>query len=143
MTPLISAETGEGAAGCASGSHTCKGTSPAFAPKPTRASKKATAARCDARCAPRIAHRIERKLPTPTLHHPEAQEYRDRPEMRHQQKDKAGTADLRDCVLCGDEKVRRQGHGLPSHHERVGIIRQQYETHAGEEQVVLQAHEPR
>ena len=34
ITPDISAETGEGAAGWASGSHTCRGTMPALAPKP-------------------------------------------------------------------------------------------------------------
>ena len=41
MTPLIMAETGEGAAGCASGSQTCTGRSPALAPKPNSASRKA------------------------------------------------------------------------------------------------------
>ena len=40
MTPLMSAETGEGAAGCASGSHTCSGRIPAFAPKPKSARRK-------------------------------------------------------------------------------------------------------
>ena len=39
ITPLISAETGEGAAGWASGNHTCSGNNPAFAPKPTSARK--------------------------------------------------------------------------------------------------------
>ena len=34
MTPLISAETWLGAAGCASGSQTCSGTRPAFEPAP-------------------------------------------------------------------------------------------------------------
>src|SRR5438105_1318886 len=37
MTPLISAETWLGAAGCASGSHTCSGTMPAFEPAPISA----------------------------------------------------------------------------------------------------------
>ena len=36
ITPLISAETWLGAAGCASGSHTCSGTRPAFEPAPSR-----------------------------------------------------------------------------------------------------------
>src|SRR5450756_1118354 len=44
MMPLISAETGEGAAGCASGSHTCSGIIPALAPKPKNASTNATVA---------------------------------------------------------------------------------------------------
>ena len=44
MTPLIIAETGEGAAGCASGSQTCTGRSPALAPKPSSASSQAAEA---------------------------------------------------------------------------------------------------
>ncbi len=49
ITPLISADTGEGAAGCASGSQTCIGTRPALAPKPTRARRKATLAQAGVR----------------------------------------------------------------------------------------------
>ena len=37
ITPLISAETWLGAAGCASGSQTCSGTTPAFEPAPASA----------------------------------------------------------------------------------------------------------
>ena len=37
MTPLISAETGAGAIGCARGSQTCSGITPAFVPIPTSA----------------------------------------------------------------------------------------------------------
>ena len=44
MTPLISADTGEGAAGWASGSQTCSGSTPALAPKPNTASRKPTEA---------------------------------------------------------------------------------------------------
>src|SRR5262249_21466227 len=40
ITPDISADTWLGAAGCAIGSQTCNGTSPAFEPKPTNASVK-------------------------------------------------------------------------------------------------------
>src|SRR6185503_9616153 len=43
MTPLISAETCVGAAGCASGSQTCSGTSPALEPAPISASTSTTA----------------------------------------------------------------------------------------------------
>ena len=38
ITPDMSAETWDGAAGCASGSQTWNGTSPALVPKPTTAS---------------------------------------------------------------------------------------------------------
>ena len=44
MTPLIKAETWLGAAGCATGSQTCSGTSPAFEPAPTSASASTTPA---------------------------------------------------------------------------------------------------
>ena len=43
MAPDMSAETGLGASGWALGSHTWKGTTPAFDPKPTRASTKTSA----------------------------------------------------------------------------------------------------
>ena len=39
MTPLINADTGDGAAGWASGSHTCSGRMPALAPKPNTANR--------------------------------------------------------------------------------------------------------
>ena len=39
ITPDITADTGLGAAGCASGSQTWNGTKPAFVPKPTSASR--------------------------------------------------------------------------------------------------------
>jgi hypothetical protein len=44
ITPLMSAETFEGATGCASGSQTWSGITPAFAAKPKKARKKAAAA---------------------------------------------------------------------------------------------------
>jgi len=49
MTPDRKAETWLGAAGWASGSQTWAGTKPAFVPKPTRPSRKATPAREGAR----------------------------------------------------------------------------------------------
>ena len=141
MTPLMSAETGDGAAGCASGSHTCSGTSPALAPKPSSARQKATAAQAGDSC--RAAHGVEGELPAPALHHAERQQDADRPEMRDQQVEKAGAADLGDAVLRRDEEVRRQRHRLPRHHEGVSVVGQQHEAHAGEEQVVLQAQQAR
>jgi len=63
ITPLMSADTGDGAAGCASGNHTCMGTSPALVPKPTSASRKAIAAEAGASRAPRIASNVNCQLP--------------------------------------------------------------------------------
>ena len=42
ITPLITADTCEGAAGWASGSQTCIGMKPAFVPKPITASRNST-----------------------------------------------------------------------------------------------------
>ena len=58
MTPLISADTGDGAAGCASGSQTCSGTIPAFAPKPNSASRNATEAQNGVRCWARMLAKV-------------------------------------------------------------------------------------
>ena len=41
-----------------------------------------------------------------------------------------------------DEEVGRQRHGLPRHHERIGVVSEQHEAHAGQEQVVLEAEQP-
>ena len=115
ITPLISAETGEGAAGCASGSHTCSGTSPAFAPKPNRASKKGD--RRPGGLELRAAHGIEGELPAAALHDAEAQQDGNRADVRDEQVEKAGAADFGDAVLRGDQEVGRQRHRLPRHHE--------------------------
>ncbi len=63
IRPLIIAETGEGAAGWASGSQTCSGTRPALAPNPNKASTKATLAQAGASVAPRIAANVICQLP--------------------------------------------------------------------------------
>ena len=54
-TPDISADTWLGATGCAIGSHTCSGTTPALAPKPRSASTKTASRTCGVRDADRIA----------------------------------------------------------------------------------------
>ena len=51
ITPDIMAEACEGAAGCALGSQPCRGSMPAFAPKPKNASKKAIDAMAGEICA--------------------------------------------------------------------------------------------
>src|SRR5262249_50362606 len=63
MTPDLSADTWLGAAGWASGNHTCSGTSPALDPKPTAASKN-TAVRSVGESAGLAARRVA-KLPSP------------------------------------------------------------------------------
>ncbi len=141
MTPLISADTGDGAAGCASGNQTCSGRIPALAPNPNSASRNAAVAQWARQRA--RAHRVEREQPGAALQDAEAQQDRDRADVRHQQVQEAGAADLRNAVLGGHQEVRRQGHGLPRDHERVGVVGQQDEPHAGKEEVVLQPEQPR
>ncbi len=58
ITPLISADTGDGAAGCASGSQMCSGTMPALAPKPKNASRKATEAQNGVSCWARMLAKV-------------------------------------------------------------------------------------
>ncbi len=91
----------------------------------------------------RTAHRRKGELPAAALHDTEAQKNRDRPHVRDQQIQKARAADFGDAVLGGHEEVGRQGHGFPRHHERVRVVRQEYEPHARQKQVVLQAHQAR
>ena len=95
ITPLIRAETGEGAAGCASGSHTCIGTRPAFAPNPNSARRKAIAAQT--RLELRAAHGIEGELPTAALQDAEAQQDRNCADVRDEQIKKARAANFREC----------------------------------------------
>ena len=84
------------------------------------------------------AHGVEREQPGAALQDAEAQQDGDRADVRHQQVEEAGAADLGDAVLRRDQEVGRQGHRLPGDHERVGVVGQQHESHAGEEQVVLE-----
>ena len=46
-------------------------------------------------------------------------------------------------MVGGDQEERRQGHGLPHHHEGVGVVGQDHADHAGQEDVVLEAQQAR
>ena len=141
MTPLISAETGEGAAGCASGSQTCSGSRPALAPKPNSASRNAIE-------RPRAgqhdrAHRAERVVAAAALQHAEAEQDRDRADVRDQQVEESRAADLRNAVIGRHQEERRERHRLPRDHEDVGVVGDQHQRHRGEKDVVLQAQQSR
>src|ERR1700733_2872875 len=82
-------------------------------------------------------------MPATALKNAKAQENSDRTEMGHQQVEKAGLTNFGNAVLRGDQKVRRQCHGLPRQHEGVRVVGEQNEAHAGEKQVKLQTHESR
>ena len=91
----------------------------------------------------RGAHRIESvgSDAVPSLHHAEAEQDRDRADMRNQQIEITRLADLGNIVIGGDQKIGRQRHRFPRHHEHIGIIRQQHQRHADEEQVIFEAHQ--
>src|SRR5271165_356615 len=61
ITPLINAETWLGAAGCASGSQACSGTTPALDPAPISASTNANAAIPGDGCTARIGAGTDRR----------------------------------------------------------------------------------
>ena len=77
------------------------------------------------------------------LQHAEAEQDADGADVRDEQVEVAGTPDLRDAVVCGDQEERRQRHRLPHHHERVGVVGQHDQNHAGEKHVVLEAQQSR
>jgi hypothetical protein len=91
ITPLISADTGDGAAGCASGSHTCSGSTPALAPKPNRASRKPIEAQNGDSLR---AHVGEGVVAGVGLQHAEAQQDGDGADARHRDVQVAGAAHL-------------------------------------------------
>ena len=73
------------------------------------------------------------------LHHAKAEQDRDRPDVRDQQIQITRLADVGNVVVGGDQKIGRQRHRLPRHHEHVCVVGQQHQRHAGKEQVIFQA----
>ena len=90
----------------------------------------------------RAAHGVEGELPATPLQHSKGEQDRDRTEMRDQDIQESRAADFGDAVLRRHEEIGRQRHRFPGHHEGVRIVGEQQKSHAGEEQVVLQAEEP-
>jgi len=72
------------------------------------------------------------------LQYAEAQQDADGPDVRDQQVEVAGPADLGQPVVGDDQEERGQGHRLPHHHERIGVVGQHHHRHAGQEHVVLE-----
>ena len=85
----------------------------------------------------RGAQRIERVVAAPAVQHAEAQEDRERPDVRDQQVEKTRGAHRRLLVVGHDEEVRRQRHRLPGQHEQIRVVCEQHEGHAREKHVVL------
>src|SRR5258708_19282959 len=91
----------------------------------------------------RRAHGIEREMPAAALKNAEAQQDGDGTQMGNQQIEKAGLSNFQNSMLRGDQKVGRQGHGLPRQHECVRVIGEQNEAHAGKKQAALQTKKSR
>jgi hypothetical protein len=127
ITPLISADTGEGAAGWASGE--------------AEEREQERRARPEGR-ERRGAQRVEAVVAAAGVHDAEAQEQRERAEVRDQQVQEPGAADGGALVVGGDEEVRGERHRFPRHHEEVRVVGEDDERHRREEHVVLQADEP-
>ena len=142
MTALISADTGDGAAGCASGSHTCSGNSPAFAPNPNSARKKR-------RSGPRafsselLAHAGEGVVAAAPLQDAEAEEDCDCPHVRDQRGRGSRRGGLGNAVLGGDQENRRAS-AIDSHAtmNSIGIVGDHHQRHRREERVILEAERP-
>ena len=77
------------------------------------------------------------------LQHAEAEQDRDGADVRDEQVEVAGAPDLGDAVVGRDQEERGERHHLPRDHEGVGVVGEQHQRHAGEEEVVVQAQEPR
>ena len=85
------------------------------------------------------AHRAERVVAAAALQHAEAEQDRDRADVRDQQVEEAGAADLGNPMVGRDEEIRGERHRLPRDHEHVGVVGDQHQRHRGEEHVVLEA----
>ena len=87
------------------------------------------------------AHGVE-GIVAGAVQHAEAQQDADGADVGDQQVEEAGAPDFGLGVVAGDEEIRRQRHGLPEHHEGVGVVGEQHQRHAGDEHVVIQALQP-
>jgi hypothetical protein len=83
-----------------------------------------------------IAHVVEGICALAALQDAEAEQQGDRTDVGDQQVEEAGAADVGDLVVGGDQEIGGQGHDFPSDHEGVGIISEQHQRHARQEQVI-------
>ena len=138
MTPLMRAETWLGAAGWASGSHTCNGTRPALEPVPTSTRTKTT----PGRTAVDVPDLGEGVAAAAAGKQAEGQQQRQRAEARHDDVDEARAAVLGIAVVGHHQRPGRQRHELPGDQEGEGVVRQDDEVHGAEECRIEGQHTP-
>jgi len=107
---------------------------PAFMPKPTKASTKATLAQGAGSGAARRAQGVEVEAAAMGGEHGEGQQDRQRPGVGHEQVEEGGAAVGGLLVLVGHQEVAGEGHELPRHHEHEGVVRQHHQLHARHEE---------
>ena len=72
------------------------------------------------------SHCLKGELPASALHDTEAEQNRQRTNVRHQQVNEPRAADIRYPVICDYQEVGGERHGLPGDHERVGVVGQDH-----------------
>ncbi len=138
ITPLMSAETFEGATGCASGSQTWSGITPALAANPKNASRKAAVAQ--PRGEFRLPHGIEgialesREAGGKPGHDAEGEQDGDRAHMGDDEIEKGGPPVLDPFVLEEDQKIGGGRHQFPGDQEEQGVVGQDDQEHPGEKE---------
>ena len=130
ITPLITAETCEGAAGWASGSQTCMGMKPALVPKPTRARRKRTPP-----APPRRREPLEIQRPGIPAQQQEHRQQKGRAQVHGHEVSPAGPADALFFVFQRHQEERRQRHEFPAHEKQHAVARHDDQQHAGGEQI--------
>ena len=138
MTPLIRAETFDGATGWASGSHTWSGDDPGLEAESEEGQEEGRRRPpgSDVR-PPHGVERVSSKLVRPVAKAaitPKAREDRDGADVGHEEVKEAGLLVGRLLVLEHDEEVGGDRHPLPRHEEEKGVVRQDDEPHSGEKQ---------
>ena len=131
ITPLISADTWLGAAGCASGSQTCSGTRPAFDPAPISATISTTAATSASGGFAR--DRIERIAALRAGQQAKTQQQRQAAEGRHDQIDEAGPGVAFLLMVRHHQRPGGQRHQLPREEKGEGVVGDDHQRHGGQE----------
>ena len=126
ITPLISAETGAGAIGCARGSQLCIGITPAFVPMPTSAAIAIAICRPEP-CVDRAARAESAGVGCEQHRDPRA----GTGEMRDREVEEHGAASLFVAARDEDDRRGQQRHQLPACEERERVARAH---HLGEHQ---------